>query len=230
MKKARHFEQWYSTSNKPCVLFTDWREVKQCIEAYPARHTEGRPLLTIVFCIDAKQQVRAGKWVSSLGERKDPIYINDGLSTAESTLKSFLPLVVEALGKARDPALSADRCATPPTHEQEQLGFQFVHRMDNDVQGPHHNAVKNQDVASLPFQSAHPEDGVPIHPLSHVVQPGQNVLINSALSVPVRVAQPATHLHHSRVAAHVACIWESFACPAELEEALLAAMPESYEE
>jgi len=34
----------------------------------------------------------------------------------------------------------------------------------------------------------------------------------------------------SKVMAYVAWIWESLVCPAEVEKALLAAMPEIYEE
>jgi len=267
MKTSHMFQQWLSTTKEPYVLFTDWREVKHCVEAMTLQGPESRPMFTSVFCIHVKQQCRAECWVSTLAGRIDPIYINGSLPLAESTAMSLLLQASKVLGNdVQDSSMS-------PLNElmngdvQMSCSFEVVHPTKNDeflprfeevqpmkdvveaTQRPYHTLSRRTDVAMLPvFELARPENGMQAHTVSHWSHLTKDVPVPHAFqqsrmkenqvqakcaNIPVSVvlrANPDVTYLQSKVTAHVAWIWESLVSPAEVEKALLAAMPESYEE
>jgi len=250
LKKARMFEQWLSVATEQYVLFTDWREVKHCVEAIAFQDPKNCPMFTSVFCIDAKQQCRAQNWASTLAERKDPIYINGSLSFAGATVMSLLQ---QASGVP-----SNDVPVTPksPLNQLMNDGFQTVQEiqpMKDEVQAPqrpYHTRSRRTDVPVLPlFELTQPKNDIQAHGVSQRTQlTKQDVQVTQLTDNQVHTLQlcltkaannpKAVVLHanpevtdlQSKVTAHVAWIWTSLESPAQVEKALLAAMPESYEE
>jgi len=55
-----------SIDRLPYVLLTDWREVKQCMQAALEWSSEDCPNLTVVVCEGPKQHARASRWTQSL--------------------------------------------------------------------------------------------------------------------------------------------------------------------
>jgi len=256
------------------VLFTDWREVKHCVEAMDLQGPESRPIFTSVFCIDEKQQCRAERWVSTLAERKDPIYIKESLPFAELTVMSLLLQASKVLGNdVQVPPMSALNqlmngdmqmsCSFgvvhPIANEQVSPRFEEVQPVKDELhaaQGPYHTLSSRMDVPILPlFELAQPKSGMQAHtvsqwtqltkhdvPVPHTFQQTQ-LNENQVQALPLCVTKPennpvaiVSHANaevtdfQSKVMAYVAWIWESLVCPAEVEKALLAAMPEIYEE
>lgn len=276
LKKAHQFQQWLAHAEKPYVLFTDWREVKQCNEAMTIQGLDDqRPKFTSIFCVDGKQQCRAQRWASTLPERKNPIHINIGLPSSESTVNRFLQQVSEQLGniiQVPPPSpltqLTKDdvqpSCiveGTQPAMEQESpCGCDFTNPMKDGMHAPQMIeatfTAKNK-VPMLPLTDlTKPQNGKPVHGVSQqnlssredgptllsafwptrltdteiqAFQKYQKKPTTTARSMVAHV-DPQMVVLHWQVAAHVAQIWESFSCFAEVEKALLAAMPESYEE
>mmetsp|Transcript_122170 Transcript_122170/g.243239 ORF Transcript_122170/g.243239 Transcript_122170/m.243239 type:complete len:317 (-) Transcript_122170:395-1345(-) len=235
LKKARMFEQWLSVATEQYVLFTDWREVKHCVEAIAFQDPKNCPMFTSVFCIDAKQQCRAQNWASTLAERKDPIYINGSLSFAGATVMSLLQ---QASGVP-----SNDVPVTPksPLNQLMNDGFQTVQEiqpMKDEVQAiqePYHSLSPRTDVPILPlFELTQPKKNMQVHNMSRQRQlTKQDVLVAKPANNPMQVvlhANPQVTDLQSKVIAHVAWIWKSLVSPAEVEKALLAAMPECYED
>jgi len=256
------------------VLFTDWREVKHCLAAMALQGPESRPIFTSVFCINVRQQYRAERWASTLAERRDPIYINESLQFAESTVMSLLLRASKVLSNDvqvppmpplnklmnGDVQMSCSfEVVHPTTHEQVSPRFEEVQHMKDEVQAiqrPYHTLSPRTDVPILPlFALTRPKNGMQAHtpsqwtqltkqdvPVPHAFQQTQ-LKQNQVQALPFCEGKPANNpavvvLHanpevtapHSNVTAHVAWIWESLVCPAEVEKALLAAMPEIYEE
>jgi len=90
-KKADHFGKWI-VKHKPelYALLTDWREIKHCVDTIDEQSVDGRPLFTVVFCADAKQQRKAQSWVSRLTCRSDPVHILGDFASAEGILPCLL--------------------------------------------------------------------------------------------------------------------------------------------
>jgi len=148
MKKSHTFQQWLSTRKEPYVLFTDWREVKHCLAAMALQGPESRPIFTSVFCINVRQQYRAERWASTLAERRDPIYINESLQFAESTVMSLLLRASKVLSNDvqvppmpplnklmnGDVQMSCSfEVVHPTTHEQVSPRFEEVQHMKDEV-------------------------------------------------------------------------------------------------
>mmetsp|Transcript_17233 Transcript_17233/g.33622 ORF Transcript_17233/g.33622 Transcript_17233/m.33622 type:complete len:317 (+) Transcript_17233:70-1020(+) len=74
-RKAKQFAVWSAQATKPYVLFTDWREVKQCVAATSDPRPMNRAVSTIIHCLDDKQQRRVQLWVDNLTEPKDTVHI-----------------------------------------------------------------------------------------------------------------------------------------------------------
>jgi len=96
----------FSKATEPYVLFTDLREVKLIIEAMNRQGFEQRPIFTIVFCIDPKQQQKASRWVSNLNEPKDSIYLVGDFSSIDPMVPQLLLQAAQAVGDQNDPATS----------------------------------------------------------------------------------------------------------------------------
>jgi hypothetical protein len=274
LKKCHMFQQWLSTSKEPYVLLTDWREVKHCIAAMDVQGPESGPIFTSVFCTDAKQQRRAERWVSTLAERKDPVYINGSLHCAESTVKSLLLQASKLLGSdVNVPRVSrlnqlinvdvqmpcSFEVVHPTSNEQVPPRFEKIQPMKEEVQAtqrPYHTLSSRVDVPTLPlFELTHPKNGMRAHNMSQWTQlTKQDVPVphafhetplieNQVQALPFCVQKPANNpvsvVSHenpevtdfqSKVTGYVSWIWEALASPAEVEKALLAAMPEIYDE
>jgi len=274
MNKRHMFEQWLSGTKEPYILFTDWREVKPCIEGMAVQGPECRPMFTSVFCTDAKQQCRAEQWASTLAERKDPIYVNGSLQFAESTVNSLL---LQASKMHRNDVQAAPispmnqqmngnvqtscsfEVVHPTTNKQVPPMLEKVKSMEDEVQAtqrPYHTLSKRTDIPILPlFELTRPKNGMQAHgvpqwtqltkqdvPVPHAIHQAQ-LKDNQGQELPLCKTQSennpvATVLHENpemtdfqcKVTAHVAWIWESLGSPAEVEKALLAAMPQSYQE
>jgi len=274
MKKSHMFRQWLSTTKEPYVLFTDWREVKQCVEVMDLQGPECCPIFTSVFCIDERQHCRAERWVSTLVARKDPIYINGSLPLAESTVMSLLLQVSKVLRNDVQvpPILPLNQLMNgdvqtscsfevlhPTTYKQVSPWFEEVQPMQDKVQAtdrPYRTRSSRTDVPILPlFELTRPKNGMQAHTVSQRTQLTRHGMSvphafqqtrlkeNQVQALPLCVTKPANNpvavvLHanpevtdlQSKVTAHVAWIWESLVSSAEVEKALLMAMPESYEE
>jgi len=259
-----------STAKEPYVLFTDWREVKPCVEAMALQGLENHPMFTSVFCIDVKQQCRAERWVSTLAERKDPIYINGSLPFAESTAMSLLlqaskMVCNEPLSLLND-LMNCDvqtscrfEVVHSTTNEQVPSMFEEVQPTKDEVQAtqrPYHIPSRRADIPMLPlFELTRTKNGRQAHtvsrwtqltkqdlPVLHACQQSQ-LKENQVQSLPLCETKPTNNsvtvfLHanpevtepQSKADAYVAWIWESLGSPAEVEKALLAAMPDRYEE
>jgi len=175
LKKAQQFEQWSSTNTKPYVLFTDWREAKGCVKAVTLRGQEGRPILTNVFCIDAKQQLRADRWRLKLADRKDPVYIKGLPLCVQSPVACLLQQAQEALTN------KVQTQTTSPLTQQLQTGTQFqvvpqmnnneattkcllTHQLEDEMQtaprAEHPTLTENGVPLLHLFELTHPKDGV----------------------------------------------------------------------
>jgi len=256
------------------VLFTDWREVKHCVEAMQVQGPESRPMFTSVFCVESKQQCRAARWALTFAERTDPIYVNGSLLFAESTVISLLQTASQVLSNdAKVPPMSplsqlmkddaqmscSFEVVHPTANEKVLPRFDEVQPVKDEAQATerlYHNLSSKMDVPVVSlFELTHPKNGVQAYtvsqwtqltkedvPVSNVSQQTQ-LKENQVQALPLRVTKPAnspvvgvlpanpevTDLQ-SNVTAYVAWIWESLVSPAEVEKALLAAMPESYED
>jgi len=273
-KKSFLFAQWLSKTKQPYVLFTDWREVKGCLQAISHQGSTNRPIFTSVFGIHAKQQCRAERWVTTFAERKDPIYINGSLPFAESTVPSLLLQASKVVrNDVQVPSMSSPNrlingdvpmscnfeVVHPTTHEQVPRRCEEIQPMKDEVQltqGLYHTLSRRTDVPTMPcFELSRPRNGMQAQHVSPWAQlTMRDVPVPLAFqqtqlkddqvqALPLCVTTPtkntlAAVLHatsevtdlQSKVNAQVAWIWESLASPAEVEKALLAAMPESYEE
>jgi len=227
LRKAHHFEKWSSITTKPYVLFTDWREVKHCIATATGRGLEGRPMFTSVFCLDETQRLRAKRWSVSLAERHDPIYIHGDLPSSESTVLSLLSQAAKALSKDEVQSSKLDEDVVQERLELDQLEpvlpFCELTRPEDGfetaVKTEHVHQTQNDMLQKTLFNGA---DIQVVQMYSS--QPAQyNVLVASCADQGKRSLDPT-------VAAHVAQIWMSFSSYADVESALLAAMPEIYEE
>lgn len=243
LKKAHMFEQWLSVATERYVLFTDWREVKHCTEVIDLQGPKSRPMFTCVFCIDEKQQRRAAHWVSTLAERKDSIYINENLSCAELTVMSFLHQASKV--PSNDVQVPPISPLSQPMNGDEHVScsfevarFQEIQPMKDEVQAiqePYHSLSPRTDVPILPlFELTQPKKNMQVHNMSRQRQlTKQDVLVAKPANNPMQVvlhANPQVTDLQSKVIAHVAWIWKSLVSPAEVEKALLAAMPECYED
>lgn len=247
LKKAHMFQQWLSVATERYVLFTDWREVKHCIEAVALQGPEGRPMFTSVFCIDTKQQCRADHWVSTLAARTDPIYINGSLSFAESTVMSLLQQASKMPSTdVRVPSMST---LSQRMNGDAQMSYS-LQPTKNVVQATQGPTERRTDVSILPlFELTQPKNDMQAHSLSQrtqltkqdvpVTQLKNNQIHTLSLCVMKTADNPTAAVGHanpevtnlqSKVSAHIAWIWKSLASATEVEKALLAAMPESYEE
>jgi hypothetical protein len=274
LKKCHMFQQWLSTTKEPYVLLTDWREVKHCIGTMDHQGPESCPIFTGVFCIDAKQERRAERWVSTLAEREGPIYINGSLPFAESTVMSLLLQASNVLSSHVNVPPVSPRNQLMTGDVQMSCSFDIVHPTANEqvlprledgqpmkdelqaTQRPHHTLPNGVDFPKLPlFELTRSKNGMQAHTVSQWTQLTKQ-------DVPVPHAFQQTHLKENQVQAHSVCvpkpannpvsvvlhenpevtdfqskvtvyfswIWESLASPADVEKALLAAMPEIYEE
>eukprot|EP00419_Tripos_fusus_P019568 CAMPEP_0172739468 /NCGR_PEP_ID=MMETSP1074-20121228/122619_1 /TAXON_ID=2916 /ORGANISM="Ceratium fusus, Strain PA161109" /LENGTH=333 /DNA_ID=CAMNT_0013569353 /DNA_START=1 /DNA_END=1002 /DNA_ORIENTATION=+ len=171
LKKAHHFVQWSSGVTGPYVLLTDWREVKACNEAVTLHGVEGRPICTSVFCINANQQLRAKRWLSSLPERRDPIHIEGELSAAEAPVTHLLqqaraalckdvqtpavPLLLTELIKNGPNSLRTScglQVAQPKKNQEVPLSRLSIHPMEDNMQTAQkaqHPTLAKKDVATL---------------------------------------------------------------------------------
>lgn len=274
LKKAHQFCRWLATAEKPYVLFTDWREVKGCNEAIAVQGLDGRPIFTSICCIDGKQQCRAERWVSTLPERKDPMYINRDLSSADPTLKRLLLQAWYWLGNitqvpSRCPLTQLKKDDVQPScivegsqpgrYKESPSSFDLTKPMKDDMHALQRteatlSAKKKVPVLPLP-QLTLPKNGEQAHgvPQQNHLRRDDGPMLPSAFwptelkdnevqsfqncqnkptttTIPtVAHADPQGALQR-RVAAHISQIWASFSCPEEVEKALIAAMPEKYEE
>jgi len=97
----------------------------------------------------------------------------------------------------------------------------------NQVQGMSQQNHLRRDVGPTPPSASWPTQFKDDE--AHAFQEYQNKANTTAMPM-VANTSPQIIVLHWRVAAHVAQIWKFFSCPAEVEKALLAAMPDSYEE
>eukprot|EP00419_Tripos_fusus_P078115 CAMPEP_0172933314 /NCGR_PEP_ID=MMETSP1075-20121228/220443_1 /TAXON_ID=2916 /ORGANISM="Ceratium fusus, Strain PA161109" /LENGTH=275 /DNA_ID=CAMNT_0013794655 /DNA_START=592 /DNA_END=1420 /DNA_ORIENTATION=+ len=230
---------------------------------------DSRPTFTSIFCVDGKQQCRAQRWASSLPERKDPLHIHTGLSSAESTVNRLLQQVSDLPGNIiqvsppspltqltkDDVQLSCIVEGTQPAMDKESLA-------DRDLTNPMMDGMHVPQMIEATFTA---KKKVPVLPLTDLTRPEndeqvhgvsqqnpssrddgstlsfafwptqltdneiqacqkyQNKPTATAISMVAHVDAQMVVLHW-QVAAHVAQIWESFSCFAEVEKALLAAM------
>jgi len=267
--------QWLPTAKEPYVLFTDWREVKHCVEGLDLQGPESRPIFTSVFCIDEKQKCRAERWASTLAERKDPIYINGSLLPFdESTVMSLLSQASNVLSNdVQVPPISplnqlmkgdvqmscSFDVVHPAANEQVLARFEEFQPMKEKVQAtqrPYRTLSSRMNVPKLSlFELNRLKNGMQANtvsqwtqltkqdmPVPHAFQQTQlkenqvqarPLCVTKPVNNPVAVVLPANPEvtdFQSKVTAYVAWIWESLASPAEVERALLAAMPEIYED
>mmetsp|Transcript_2612 Transcript_2612/g.6097 ORF Transcript_2612/g.6097 Transcript_2612/m.6097 type:complete len:287 (-) Transcript_2612:241-1101(-) len=111
-KKAAKFAVWLAEaeveperSAAPYVLFTDWREVKPCMEHLLSHHPVQKPLATIVHCESRVHFIRATAWMHTLGPEAGLVLVNDhlDLDNACSTKSFFSNLRQRLLGSAKVP-------------------------------------------------------------------------------------------------------------------------------
>jgi hypothetical protein len=267
LKKVHQFQQWLATAKKPYVLFTDWREAKQCNEAITVQGLDYRPIFTSIFCVDGKQKRRAERWVKNLPERNYPMYTktNRELPSAVSTVDRLLlgsspPSLLTQLMNDDLRSSCIVEGAQPARSKESPLGFDLTKPMKDGMCTLRRNEptlLAKNNVPELPLpEVTWPKNGEQAHCVSQrshlrrddgatlpyapwpsqpkdkevqVLQKYENKPTTAAIPA-VAHADPQMAVLHWSVAAHVTQIWESFSCSEEVEKALLAAMPETYED
>eukprot|EP00443_Scrippsiella_acuminata_P009481 CAMPEP_0115225236 /NCGR_PEP_ID=MMETSP0270-20121206/29997_1 /TAXON_ID=71861 /ORGANISM="Scrippsiella trochoidea, Strain CCMP3099" /LENGTH=281 /DNA_ID=CAMNT_0002639593 /DNA_START=106 /DNA_END=951 /DNA_ORIENTATION=- len=65
LRKSHKYVSWNARAQSmPFVLLTDWREMKPCIWAMSQHNTGTMPLIVIVLAEDTKQQSRVATWIN----------------------------------------------------------------------------------------------------------------------------------------------------------------------
>jgi len=237
-KRSDQFAEWSSHVTRPYVLFTNWREAKHCILGM-----KKRAMLTVILCADSRQEKRAQLWVSNLTKHKDPVH-----PVAMSSLDVALPhLLMQALEVCGDVNLTAHPQvqAIPPTKAGERPPGTFRQTLVKERSGRVHpyfpRAQLKADMTELKggpgpnhaFQPTWPErtSGKRGHPCSHDhPQP----LVFSSQSAPSKNAVPKVlpcgELAMLNFPDVVARVWHLLKCPEKVKCALLAALPDHYED
>lgn len=225
LKKAHNFERWSAMTSKPYVLYTSWREAKRCVAAMPGQGSEGRPIFTIIFCVDAVQQEKAERWARRLAERQEPIYIHGESSSVESTLACLLSQVPKALDNddVQFTELIKD-------HMQTKLELEKLATMHEPVV-PSCEPVKSElGIQDTPEHVHTKRDDVLQQKLSHATKVTPLQTCESQPTGRVSHINQAMVPLHPSVAVYVAHTWAYYSSSADVELALLAAMPDFYEE
>jgi hypothetical protein len=247
LKKAKNFVQWCSEAVNPYVLLTDWRETKPCIEALDRQGVNNRPIFTAVFCADTKQQKRVNQWVSSLPERGDPIHVYPDIMSLDQTVPTLLMQALQEVKSSND---------TMKKNMQESLVSQHTRLMVNDVQEPPTSqqtcSTKDDKQASTTVPMIQPTMndvpasrvyGLKLSPPPAGMQPPHLLPLTQAPAAQqgahefcrqTKLASKGPEMQMPSIAnggvVALARIWNSFSSAAEIEHALIAAMPQHYED
>jgi len=251
-RKARQFVEWSRSvrAKKPYVLFTDWREVKQCVAAMTIQAFSSRAVATVVFCMDARQQRRAQLWADSLTELGS-VHIVQGFPSADVDIKRLLTQAFQVSDGHDGQAMyfnhgaqvgetkSISRLTLPkPARDEMEAADASVQKLPQ----PESTQLNGGVQALCMFQHTKAtNDGVQEHGLSQLellkkddekrLQMLQSHHENCSTATPVvSQAAAATVTFPSSVGPHVAKIWTLLKCPMQVERALLDAMPDHYED
>lgn len=238
-RKAWHFAAWCSTANKPYALFTDWREVKLCVDAINFQGVKHCPIFTAVLCKDARQQRKVQTWVSNLNEMKSSIHIAD-----EWTIPRLFLQASEMLGEPGEVRYRKDGVQTigkpaevryrkdgvqPPEMQVPPTSQTLL--MQSASKASHGYQQKTQ----LKTDAVHLFDVLQQSRLQKGEVQGQQQLLGqpenhkNATAVDGQlVLAPGTF--HDAIAAPMAWVWMSSEHRAKVEHALLAAVPDHYED
>jgi len=251
-RKARQFVEWSRSvrAKKPYVLFTDWREVKQCVAAMTLQASTSRALSTVVFCMDTRQQRRAQLWADSLTEL-GPIHLFQGFPSVELDIQHLLTQAFQVsdghggqTGNFDRGAQVAETRAISMSHLPKPARDELEAADASEQKLPQLELTQlNGGVQALcMFQHTKvTDDGVQEHGFSQLellkkddekrLQMLQSHNENrSTASFVVGQAAPSTVTFPSSVGPQVAKIWTLLKCPMQVERALLAAMPDHYED
>jgi len=227
-KKSHLFLQWLSKTNEPYVLFTDWREAKHCVKALD-QCPESRPIFTSVFCIDAKQQSRADCWVSTLEERKDPIYITGSLALAEMTVKSLLLQASKVVNSDVQVPSMSPLNQMMNGDEQMSCSVDAVHPIANAQLLPRFEEVQPMkdevQATERPYHILSSTMGVPLPPSFELTRPKNGMQADTASQrmqltkqdVPVSHALQQTQLKENQVQALPLCVTKTTNSPVAVE-------------
>jgi len=212
-KKVTDFLQWSSQAPRPCVLFTSWRAAKPCITAITSSGFENRIMYTVVLSADTVQHRRAHHWVSSLMKSRGKHF------PVAVMMSDLLKQVLQVHGDSVDEFLLRQReamCAFQQTQPRVKMETPLPADATEAPRAPERAWSKKMGVQTATMTSnwtgeaaiAVPQSGWPM--VTHgIVDPH----IAQVWTDPV-----------------VADVWIRLQCPEQVQHALMASTPDTYED
>lgn len=220
LKKANRFAMWLTKAQRPpYILLTDWREVKPCLQAASREQVTNQPVFAIVLCEEATRHGhRASMWAQKLPPRIDPVHVVTDLG-----------FLLGFLGKLGD-RVQASSTTDPLSHlaKVQKIGLypqEFLYAQLMDAQSSAGTTVPVTP-APLPENVRAPAAG------GHGCGWLPLLATTPLLAVPLERTCAAAGEGASsggKVAQMLACVC-LLSSPNEVEQLLLTAMPETYDD
>jgi hypothetical protein len=97
VKKATKFAAWLADGQRqPCVLLTDWREAKPCLETAALQPPTNRPVATVVLCEQGQQFKRASAWTQTVSRDLGLVHVCQDAGSQNTILTELLACLLRA--------------------------------------------------------------------------------------------------------------------------------------
>lgn len=239
-KKYKPFLDWSCSSRtaKNYVLFTDWRQVKQCVAAMNRSGSVNRAVSIVVLCTDAKQQRRAQLWADDLTQGRDTIHFVQGASSVELEIRQVLTQAFQLQTAHCDTGAHAHKLSLMSALPLRSPAVPHVLETVSEHSKTQHGACQlNSDSAVRALcelqQTKQQEHGGQVpHFFPQEVLKTCDEKIREVIQTQHEnyMTARATVVQAASATVTMAQICRQFHSPVQLERALLAAMPDHYED
>jgi hypothetical protein len=113
VKKATKFAAWLAEGQRqPCVLLTDWREAKPCLETAALQPLANRPVATVVLCEQGQQFKRASAWTQTVAPELGLVHVCQEAGPENNILTELLACLLRAAASSAGLSVS-EKAAIP---------------------------------------------------------------------------------------------------------------------